>query len=145
MKNSFVYYIAGIFDGEGSVDKRSLTITNTDKTIINITSFYLNKLGIAHRIKIRPKEKSYYKTCYDIKISGRKNLETFYTYIPFVHRDKRHKMLQETIVYSSRKVTEAIYHKILKLRRQKLSLRNICRVLNLGLGTVTYFLNKGKY
>lgn len=144
MKNSFVYYIAGIFDGDGCVEKRMLTITNTHKEIINLVSFYLNKLNITHRIKIRIPKNKKHSIAYDIKISGRQNLEKFYTYIPFIHRDKRHKMLKETLKYNPRKVTLKIYKQIIKFY-QKLSLRKIAKKLNIGLGTVTYFIKKGKY
>lgn len=110
MRNVYVYYIAGIFDGEGGVGNKQLTITNTHKKIIEITSLYLKKLNIPHRIKIRKKIENY-KIVYDIKITGRKNIDNFYTYIPFVHRDKRYKMLKEIQNYKKRKVTLGIYKK----------------------------------
>jgi len=145
MNKSYVYYIAGIFDGEGGVGKRVLTITNTSKLIIDTTSFYLKKLNISHTISIHQPQKKVYLLVYRIKIYGRKNLDKFYTYIPFVHRDKRHKLLKELVNYKPRKVTKSIYHNILKLRKQQVSLRNIANRFNLGLGTIIYFLHKGKY
>ena len=145
MNKSYAYYIAGLFDGEGNVDKRALIITNTSKSIINTASLYLNYLNIPHKISIHKPIKEHYLLVYRIKIYGRKNLERFYTYIPFVHREKRYKMLKETLVYKPRKVTEKLYKQIIKLRNQNISYRKIAKRLNLGFGTIVYFINKGRY
>ena len=141
----YAYYIAGLFDGEGCVDKRTLIITNTHKKIIDTASFYLNSLNIPHTISIYKPQQKNYLMFYRIKIYGRINLERFYTYIPFIHREKRRKMLKETMIYKPRKVTEKVYKQIIKLKNQNLSLRKIGKILKLGLGTITYFINKRKY
>jgi intein/homing endonuclease len=145
MKNSFAYYVAGIFDGEGCVDKKALIITNTHKHLIDVVALYLTKLGISYKVSHHPPQKTNNLKFYRIKIYGKKNLDNFFTYIPFIHRDKRYRLLKELVSYKPRKVTESVYHNILKLRKQQVSLRNIANQLNLGLGTITYFLHKGKY
>jgi hypothetical protein len=138
------YYIAGMFDGEGNFDKVTINISNTNLFLLKIIHKHLLSLSIINTIKKRKnKLKSYYLDAYDIKIFGRNNISNFYTYIPFFHKQKRHKMLKYLVQTKS-----CISFKELKqMKNDKLkglTFRAIAKKWNKSLGMVYDYIIKNR-
>jgi hypothetical protein len=96
-------YLAGLFDGEGTialslaksgkVQLRRISLTNTDKSILDHAGDCLNALDIEHGIFQRnfptnPK----WNTAWDINIYGRRNIVLFCRYIKVASATKRAKL-----------------------------------------------------
>ena len=88
------YYVAGFFDGEGCFSGNAIIIVNTDLDLLRWVSEYLTNIGIINKISARKIYKEHHKPAYQIRIYHRRNIDKFYTYIPFRSNDKRHKMLE---------------------------------------------------
>jgi len=138
-KKQSLYYIAGLFDGEGCIDKKRIIITNTKKELLNICFHFLKKLKINNKIYKRKQ----YKNCkitYDLKIYGRKNIEKFYKFIPINHTEKLQKLQQMLSDYIVPKITSSIGKLLIKLRKTKLSYAKIANKTNLSKNMVWRYL-----
>jgi len=108
-------YIAGFFDAKGCFERDTITITNTELYLLQNISKALSKIGIKNKITERKLKNSKHKKAYDIKIYHRSNIDKFYTYIPIMHRQKRHNILKY-IVDSKYVIKEGAFANIKRLR-----------------------------
>lgn len=96
MKNNLpsVEYIAGFFDGEGSVPNIAtktsaiLKLVNTDLDIMNKISDKLFSIGINNTVLKRKKYSKKHKDCYLLQISSSYNVYMFYKLIPLIMKRK---------------------------------------------------------
>jgi hypothetical protein len=139
MNRNFVFYLAGLFDGEGNVSRYVLDITNTNKFLILMASIYLDRLNIKHRVtKRKPRNKNHSKI-YRIKICGRGNLIKFYKLIPFMHKQKREDLNRYINEYKNRILTNTEKQLIIKLRNRKISYRKIAKRLKFKNQSTIYY------
>ena len=142
MKTNNNCYIAGLFDGEGSCSGNCISITNTNLPILKTVSRYLHNINIENTIMIRKyKAKKYYKTAYDIRIYGRKNIDNFYTYIPFQIREKRIAMLK-IIVNTKSVINKEEFKQIKKDVLLGMSYREASKKYNHPFTTIYNYLHK---
>ena len=142
MKTNNNCYIAGLFDGEGHCSCNRITITNTDLSLIKTVSGYLHDINIENTIATRKqKAKKYYKTAYDIRIYGRRNIDNFYTYIPFQIREKRIAMLK-IIVNTKSVINKEEFKQIKKDVLLGMSYREASKKYNHPFTTIYNYLHK---
>lgn len=101
-KKEAASYLAGIFDGEGSMRVRESrhagshclqVCVNTEWSIIESTSECLEVLGIPHaiRVKTRSKSKPHWKKAWEINIWKNAHIEKFFSLVPVRSSAKRAK------------------------------------------------------
>jgi hypothetical protein len=122
----FRYYVAGLFDGEGSVDRWLITITNTNKHLLNICYQFLKTLKIKSKIYTR-KSMPRQLQCFTLKIWGRDNLQKFYDNIPINHIVKRKKLFKNLTLYTRQKISKNIKQSIILDYRKGLTYRAIAK------------------
>ena len=135
------YYVAGIFDGEGCCSDNSISITNTDLHLLETTSKCLSDIGIKNKIRERKKYEEHFKNAYDLRIYGRKNIDNFYTYIPFQSREKRHKMLN-LLVKSRSVIDKKVFKKIENDKLAGMSYRKLAKKFNHPHTTIFNYVSK---
>jgi intein/homing endonuclease len=158
-------YIAGFFDGEGSVSEpyiahkpwkrwvnRRIAITNSNLEMLQNLKQMLTNCGIYSTLHIEAKRTSTFsnKPVYDLRISGYANLKKFRDLIP-VQDAKKGDIIQKIIEsYDGNKKTQRSEEEILRvfeLRLKNYSLRKISKETNIPQSTILGWLksaSKGK-
>jgi len=149
-----ISFLRGLFDSEGCVPDtskraKSIIFYNSNKKIIDITSFLLNELGINHSITSRKpskgkigKWKFIRKKNYCISITNYENKNKFYRDIGFSIKRKQDRLLYLEKPPNNYFVTKEIIFKMIELRNQGYSYNRIAKEFNLGESTVFYHINK---
>ncbi len=92
-------YLSAYFEGDGGVEKSSVTAASKSKRLVSEISYLLYCFGIISRISTTKKKTSDWKrkkTYYKLTISGQENLESFAKNINFLSKEKRGKLQQIT-------------------------------------------------
>lgn len=100
-----VQYLAGMFDGEGTVvgpPTRRVAITNTDLALLNRCSVACETLGITTHLYALPWDKKSTKQCYVLVVYGQTNLKQFLKFVPFQAVNKRLKLVEVVNSYKRR-------------------------------------------
>jgi intein-encoded DNA endonuclease-like protein len=149
-----ISFLRGLFDSEGCVPDttkraKSIIFYNSNKRIINITSFLLNELDITHSITSRkPSEgkigrwKFIRKRNYCISITNYENKKKFYNLIGFSIKRKQDRLKYLENPPSNNFVSKETIFKMIELRNQRCSYNKIAKELNLSESTVFYHINK---
>ena len=96
----YAYWLAGIFDGEGSVSfnpdhsERRVSISNTDPVLIRRITEALDVLGIGYTVYVVQRQKPHHKDSLTVKVSGRANLILFFNWVPFQAPAKTRKLYE---------------------------------------------------
>lgn len=138
-------YIAGFFDGEGCVGGAVLSIVNTNKNLLEITSTKLKKLKIENRIRMRKKEEPHHKQAYELRVYGKQNILKFYKFIPIQHQDKIDKLEKLLNSFFYPIVTSEDIKKIKQSRREGLSYRQVAGAMNMSLDKVWRYAHSKKW
>jgi LAGLIDADG-like domain len=86
-------YLAAMIDGEGSVicnpPRRTVTIFNTDRGIIDKCIEACNTLGLTYKISLRKSSNRLHKPCYDMWLGGRENLSKLHKLVSLGSESKQ--------------------------------------------------------
>jgi len=147
-------FLRGLFDSEGCVPDtskraKSIIFYNSNKKIINITSFLLNELNINHSITSRKPSKGKIgrwkfirKRNYCISITNYENKKKFYETVGFSIKRKQARLVYLEKSPNNYFVTEEAIFKMIELRKQGYSYDKIASEFNIGESTVFYHINK---
>jgi len=149
-----ISFLRGLFDSEGCAPDatkraKSIIFYNSNKKIINIVSFLLRELGIAHSVIPRKSSKGKIgsrefirKKSYYIAITSYENKKKFYRLIGFSIKRKQDKLAYLEYPPSNNFITKETIFKMLELRNQGYSYNKIANELNFSESTVFYHINK---
>jgi len=137
MINKLVYYIAGLFDGEGTVGRKSVSISNTHRPLLELVSNVLTDLNIKHYIYKR-KQLPNRLICYTLDIFRKEYLEKFYKLIPFTHKEKQLKLQQVLKNYHQESIYSSQKEAIVKDYESGLSYRKIAKKFGFKNHTIIY-------
>jgi hypothetical protein len=147
-KEHATWYLAGLFDGEGSVrtggDKgkntRIIRITNTDDDLINSACCALDFLDIKYKVYQRKARKENWKDYKEIYITRRKERDKFYLLIPTQSSEKENKLKQNYQEYKTTRREDWPIEDVIKMYEEGMSITKIAKIFNRTPPCIHYWL-----